>query len=96
MTTHDFTSLSNFGDDPLRGRQLAIASTIDLDQIEVSIVDGPIGGYGFRRGYWPVAYKGETFRPYVSVPADTDFDDQIAKIRHAAALHIAERIARAE
>lgn len=89
MTTIDFSSLSNFGADPLRATQLAIASTIDLDDIGVNTFGGPGGRSGFRSGTWTATYHGATYRFFDSIPHSCELDEQTRRLKTTAALHIA-------
>ena len=87
--TVDFTNDSNYGSDPRRAEQLRIASTIDLDQIDVPMMGQPAGAGGFRRGMWMVRYRGKEYRFYASVSHYADLDKQERMVRIDAALHIA-------
>jgi hypothetical protein len=86
---HDFTSYSNYGNSASRAETLRIASTIDLDAIDVDVFFGPIGSCGFRSGTWTARYDGETWRFFSSVPHSSDLDTQRARLQHDAALSIA-------
>lgn len=89
MTTHDFTTQSNFGNDPRRAAQLAAASKIDLDEIHWSVLDGPIGGHGFRKGTFTVTYRGQKIAFFSSIPHGADLDQQAKMVKLNAALAIA-------
>jgi hypothetical protein len=90
MATYDFTTFGNFGNDPHRAEQLTMASAIDLDTIHVELVIGaPIGGHGFRSGYWTGTVGGEPVRFFSSVSHAMDLDAQHKALQRDAALHIA-------
>jgi len=44
--------------------------------IDVDILNGPIGGYGFRSGKWPVTIGGVRFKMYNSIPHQLDLTQQ--------------------
>jgi hypothetical protein len=83
----DFSSYSNFGNDPRRAEQLRIASAIDLNRI--AVVSGPPGAYGFRKGTWTFKYDGAEYKFLTSVPHAAEPEKQNNMVRAAAALHIA-------
>ena len=75
--THDFTRQVYISDathagivsnDPRRAEQMRLASTLDLDAIEIDFTGGPSGGHGFRSGIWTATYAGQTYRFHASVP----------------------------
>lgn len=45
-------------------------------KIQVSVCRGPAGGYGFRKGMWPVQIGTEKFRVFSSVSHSSDLDEQ--------------------
>lgn len=89
MTTNDFTSYSNFANDPRRTAQLQLASAIELDMIKVDVWRGPAGGCGFRKGTWSASYQGKTYQFFASVPHESGLDVQGRRLTNIAALHIA-------
>jgi len=88
-TTRDFTRDGNFSNDPRRAEQLRLASTLDLDAIQVDVMGGPIGGHGFRSGTWTATYAGRTYRFNASVPHQAELAAQRRQIAVEAARHIA-------
>ena len=89
MTTYDFTKLGNYGNNPLRAEGLRIASTLDLDAIDVDVWAGPIGSHGFRRGYWhATAPNGRKLRFFSSISHNVELDRQRQALTRDAALAI--------
>src|SRR5262245_5031690 len=62
-----------------------IASTIDLDAISINWGGGPIGGHGFRTGWWQGEFEEQRFSFYASVPHGADMDQQLRILRKDAA-----------
>jgi hypothetical protein len=89
MPTHDFTRDGNFSRDPRRAEQLRLASTFDLDAIQVDVMGGPIGSHGFRSGLWTATHAGQTYRFHASIPHQADLAAQRRALQIEAARHIA-------
>lgn len=52
--------------------------------IEVDVWSGPIGGCGFRSGYWSVKIGGINFEMFASVPHSLDLFEQEKRLEDAA------------
>lgn len=90
MHTLDFTARdANYGGNPLRAEGLRIASTLDLDAIDVDVFGGPPGGCGFRSGVWKATFEGETYRFFSSVSHAATLARQRVILTVNAARHIA-------
>lgn len=62
--------------------------TVDPNDVGVDICNGPIGGHGFRKGYWNVIYKGDTYRIYSCVSHRAELGDQKREVQVSAARKI--------
>ena len=54
-----------------------------MADIKVDVFNGPIGGHGFRSGWWPVTIDGQKARVYSSVPHSAELDEQERTVRRA-------------
>lgn len=48
--------------------------------IDVDILKGPKGGYGFRSGQWPVTINGIKFSMFESIPHELNLNDQLTQL----------------
>lgn len=71
---------------------LAEANRIaDAAKIKVDVWSGPIGGHGFRTGWWPVERDGEQAMVYASVSHAAEIEAQRRTVAAAAAQAFAIR-----
>lgn len=62
-------------------------------QIDVDILGGPIGGYGFRSGNWPVIVAGIKFKMFCSIPHNTPMPEQRERLINSVKYRIKNAIA---
>jgi hypothetical protein len=61
-----------------------------VTQVKVDVFGGPPGGYGFRKGFWPVTRDGLKLWVYASVPHSAELDTQARMVEQHAARAFAE------
>ncbi len=71
----------------LRSSTLIVSDTLTAiiaEDIEVTMIYGPLVIGGVRRGYWPVSLCGVETRVYCEVSAEMEVDDQRRRVQRAA------------
>ena len=58
--------------------------------IKVDVWHGPIGGYGFRKGWWTVDVDGKPYKMFASIPHNLDLDRQRELLLQEAKCRIAQ------
>jgi hypothetical protein len=53
-------------------------------KISVDVSSGPIGGDGFRTGWWPIQIDGRAARVFASVSRHAELDEQERQVVEAA------------
>jgi hypothetical protein len=61
------------------------------DPMPILVLDGPIGSYGFRSGWWTVQRGDEVAKCFSSVSHHADLETQHDHVRHSAAVGFAIR-----